>query len=125
MSSIEVLGSCQRDADGGGLSGCGDRVVTAGAGTDGNNGCWVRGGWQLFDQYKGGAVPPKELGPSREYNLDLIPKFMMANGKLVQGACRTVRSRASQEERLMTLCSRFRYCHSPLRPRPSARNDVH
>jgi len=48
----------------------------------------VRAGWwQLFDQYKGGAAPPKELGPSREYNLDLIPKFMMANGKLVQGAC--------------------------------------
>jgi Rab GDP dissociation inhibitor len=27
---------------------------------------------------------PKELGPNREYNIDLVPKFMMANGKLVK-----------------------------------------
>ncbi len=27
---------------------------------------------------------PKELGPNRDYNIDLVPKFMMANGKLVK-----------------------------------------
>jgi Rab GDP dissociation inhibitor len=27
---------------------------------------------------------PKELGPNREYNIDLVPKFMMSNGLLVK-----------------------------------------
>ncbi len=27
---------------------------------------------------------PQELGPNRDYNIDLVPKFMMANGKLVR-----------------------------------------
>jgi Rab GDP dissociation inhibitor len=27
---------------------------------------------------------PKELGSSRDYNVDMVPKFMMANGKLVR-----------------------------------------
>ena len=26
---------------------------------------------------------PKELGPNRDWNVDLVPKFMMTNGKLV------------------------------------------
>ena len=26
----------------------------------------------------------QELGPNRDYNIDLAPKFMMANGKLVR-----------------------------------------
>mmetsp|Transcript_1940 Transcript_1940/g.3983 ORF Transcript_1940/g.3983 Transcript_1940/m.3983 type:complete len:443 (-) Transcript_1940:329-1657(-) len=39
---------------------------------------------QVFEQFKGGAAPPESLGASREYNLDMIPKFMMANGKLVR-----------------------------------------
>jgi Rab GDP dissociation inhibitor len=29
-------------------------------------------------------APPKELGSSRDYNVDLVPKFMMAKGKLVR-----------------------------------------
>jgi hypothetical protein len=39
---------------------------------------------QLFEKYRGGAAPPKELGPSRDYNVDMVPKFMMARGKLVK-----------------------------------------
>lgn len=39
---------------------------------------------QLFERFRGGATPPKELGSSRDYNVDMVPKFMMANGKLVK-----------------------------------------
>jgi Rab GDP dissociation inhibitor len=37
---------------------------------------------QLFDKFKKGK-PTEALGPSREYNVDLIPKFIMASGLLV------------------------------------------
>jgi len=30
---------------------------------------------QLFEKYKSGSQPPKELGESREYNVDIIPKI--------------------------------------------------
>jgi Rab GDP dissociation inhibitor len=30
------------------------------------------------------VVPPKEYGHNRDWNIDLIPKFIMANGKLVK-----------------------------------------
>jgi len=36
--------------------------------------------WQKFK----GCEPPKELGPNRDWNVDLIPKFVMANGLLVK-----------------------------------------
>ena len=39
---------------------------------------------QLYEQLRGGAKPPPELGASRDYNVDMVPKFMMANGKLVK-----------------------------------------
>lgn len=39
---------------------------------------------QLFEKFRPGQPVPKELGPNREYNIDLVPKFMMANGKLVK-----------------------------------------
>ena len=39
---------------------------------------------QLFEQLRPGATPPPALGPSRDYNVDMVPKFMMANGKLVK-----------------------------------------
>ena len=35
---------------------------------------------QLFEQYKGGAAPPAALGASRDYNVDIVPKFIMASG---------------------------------------------
>jgi len=37
---------------------------------------------QLFEKFKKGK-PSEALGPSREYNVDLIPKFIMASGLLV------------------------------------------
>jgi len=37
--------------------------------------------WKLF---RNGVEPPKELGTNRDWNIDLIPKFIMANGKLVK-----------------------------------------
>ena len=37
--------------------------------------------WKLF---RPSVEPPKELGANREWNVDLIPKFVMANGNLVK-----------------------------------------
>eukprot|EP00304_Pavlova_gyrans_P005172 CAMPEP_0206047050 /NCGR_PEP_ID=MMETSP1466-20131121/20186_1 /ASSEMBLY_ACC=CAM_ASM_001126 /TAXON_ID=44452 /ORGANISM="Pavlova gyrans, Strain CCMP608" /LENGTH=450 /DNA_ID=CAMNT_0053422055 /DNA_START=55 /DNA_END=1407 /DNA_ORIENTATION=+ len=39
---------------------------------------------EMFKKYANGEKPPPELGSSRDYNIDLIPKFMMASGKLVK-----------------------------------------
>jgi len=38
---------------------------------------------QLFEKFKK-ATPSDKLGPSRDYNVDLIPKFLMSCGTLVQ-----------------------------------------
>jgi Rab GDP dissociation inhibitor len=39
---------------------------------------------QLFEQFKQGEKPPASLGASRDYNVDVIPKFIMSSGLLVQ-----------------------------------------
>ncbi|KAI5313710.1 hypothetical protein L3X38_042886 [Prunus dulcis] len=39
---------------------------------------------QLWKRFRGDDKPPESLGSSREYNVDMIPKFMMANGGLVR-----------------------------------------
>ncbi|KAI0493400.1 hypothetical protein KFK09_023516 [Dendrobium nobile] len=39
---------------------------------------------QLWKRFRGSDKPPAHLGPSRDYNVDMIPKFMMANGTLVR-----------------------------------------
>eukprot|EP01105_Mastigella_eilhardi_P026307 TRINITY_DN7518_c0_g1_i1.p1 TRINITY_DN7518_c0_g1~~TRINITY_DN7518_c0_g1_i1.p1 ORF type:complete len:467 (+),score=152.07 TRINITY_DN7518_c0_g1_i1:64-1401(+) len=39
---------------------------------------------QLFEQFKDGAKPDASLGASRDYNVDVVPKFIMAAGLLVQ-----------------------------------------
>jgi len=40
---------------------------------------------QLYTKLRGeGQKPPANLGASRDYNVDLVPKFIMANGLLVQ-----------------------------------------
>jgi len=38
---------------------------------------------QLFKKYKNGATPPEKLGKDRDYNIDIVPKFMMAAEDLV------------------------------------------
>jgi len=38
----------------------------------------------LWKRFREGAEPPKEYGHNRDWNVDLIPKFIMANGKLVK-----------------------------------------
>ena len=38
----------------------------------------------LWAQFRPGVDPPKEYGHNRDWNVDLIPKFIMANGKLVK-----------------------------------------
>jgi Rab GDP dissociation inhibitor len=38
----------------------------------------------LFKKFRNQDTIPKTLGNSREYNVDLIPKFLMANGNLVK-----------------------------------------
>ncbi|CAM8925171.1 hypothetical protein QQ045_023524 [Rhodiola kirilowii] len=39
---------------------------------------------QLWKRFRGSESHPESLGSSREYNVDMIPKFMMANGLLVR-----------------------------------------
>jgi Rab GDP dissociation inhibitor len=39
---------------------------------------------QLFQQLKGSAQPSADLGASRDYNVDLIPKFITASGIMVK-----------------------------------------
>ncbi|XP_052190503.1 guanosine nucleotide diphosphate dissociation inhibitor At5g09550 [Diospyros lotus] len=39
---------------------------------------------QLWKRFRGSDAPPEQLGLSRDYNVDMIPKFMMANGALVR-----------------------------------------
>ena len=45
---------------------------------------------QLFEKF-GAGQPGGALGNSREYNIDLAPKFIMANGILVKMLIMTVR----------------------------------
>lgn len=46
--------------------------------------------WKLF---KGEELPPKELGHNRDWNIDLIPKYIMSGGKLVKILLKTRVSR--------------------------------
>ncbi|MED6144075.1 Rab GDP dissociation inhibitor beta [Stylosanthes scabra] len=39
---------------------------------------------QLWKRFRGDDNPPETLGTSKDYNVDMIPKFMMANGGLVR-----------------------------------------
>ena len=39
---------------------------------------------QLWERFRPGKEPPKQLGPSRDFNIDMVPKFIMANGNLVK-----------------------------------------
>ncbi|PKI74979.1 hypothetical protein CRG98_004751 [Punica granatum] len=39
---------------------------------------------QLWKKFRNDDKPPAHLGSSRDYNVDMIPKFMMANGTLVR-----------------------------------------
>ena len=39
---------------------------------------------QLWDKFRPGEKPPAGLGRSNDYNVDSCPKFIMANGKMVQ-----------------------------------------
>lgn len=44
---------------------------------------------QLWDKFRPGQTPTEELGANRDWNIDLIPKFIMANGKLVHALLHT------------------------------------
>ncbi|EFA86431.1 Rab GDP dissociation inhibitor alpha [Heterostelium album PN500] len=39
---------------------------------------------QLFEKYRGGAKPTESLGNTRDYNIDLVPKFILSSGLLVK-----------------------------------------
>ncbi|KAG5041078.1 hypothetical protein JHK85_013554 [Glycine max] len=39
---------------------------------------------QLWKRFRGDDKPPPHLGASRDYNIDMNPKFIMANGNLVR-----------------------------------------
>lgn len=47
----------------------------------------------LYKIFKDGKEPPKELGHNRDWNIDLIPKYIMSGGKLVKILLKTRVSR--------------------------------
>lgn len=47
----------------------------------------------LWQKFKPGTEPPKELGANRDWNVDLVPKFIMATGDLVKILLKTRVSR--------------------------------
>eukprot|EP00747_Dinoflagellata_sp_TGD_P167137 gnl/TRDRNA2_/TRDRNA2_191063_c0_seq1.p1 gnl/TRDRNA2_/TRDRNA2_191063_c0~~gnl/TRDRNA2_/TRDRNA2_191063_c0_seq1.p1 ORF type:complete len:457 (-),score=129.10 gnl/TRDRNA2_/TRDRNA2_191063_c0_seq1:35-1405(-) len=47
----------------------------------------------LWEKFRPGTKPPPELGANRDWNVDLIPKFIMASGSLVKILLKTKVSR--------------------------------
>lgn len=47
----------------------------------------------LWAKFRPGTSPPKELGANRDWNVDLVPKFIMASGGLVKILLKTKVSR--------------------------------
>lgn len=41
---------------------------------------------QMYEKFGNNEQPPAQLGSSRDYNIDLIPKFIMASGA-IEGRC--------------------------------------
>lgn len=39
---------------------------------------------QLWAKFRDGQTPPESIGRNRDYNVDLVPKFMMANGEIIR-----------------------------------------
>mmetsp|Transcript_8318 Transcript_8318/g.30693 ORF Transcript_8318/g.30693 Transcript_8318/m.30693 type:complete len:442 (+) Transcript_8318:45-1370(+) len=39
---------------------------------------------QLWEKFLPGQTPPEKMGPSRDWNVDLVPKFIMGSGQLVK-----------------------------------------
>jgi Rab GDP dissociation inhibitor len=44
---------------------------------------------QLYEKFQPGQKPPASLGQSRDYNIDLVPKFLMASGLMVKFLLKT------------------------------------
>jgi len=44
---------------------------------------------QLYEKFYPGQKPPEALGQSRDYNIDLVPKFLMASGLMVKFLLKT------------------------------------
>jgi len=38
---------------------------------------------ELYRQFRGSEAPPAQLGQSRDYCVDLVPKFIMADGTVI------------------------------------------
>jgi len=57
---------------------------------------------QMYQKFRGpDAKPPANLGRSRDYNIDLIPKYLMANGQLKKILIATGVTRYSMQFRLI------------------------
>jgi len=44
---------------------------------------------QMFEKFFPGKKAPESFGPSRDYNIDLVPKFLMASGLIVKFLLKT------------------------------------
>lgn len=52
----------------------------------------------MFERFRPGLPVPQSLGPNRDYAVDMVPKFIMANGKLIRVLLHT---KVVSEERSM------------------------
>jgi len=44
---------------------------------------------QIYEKFLSGQKPPESLGQSRDYNIDIVPKFLMATGLMVKFLLKT------------------------------------
>jgi len=82
---------------------------------------------QLYGRFHAGQTPPKALGPSRDYNVDMVPKFILSGGELVRAPGISIRrgsdtwctGRAHWSVGVPRICTRP--CHRPPRCRAGSR----
>ena len=52
---------------------------------------------QLYERFRPGQKPPTKLGSSRDYNVDMVPKFIMAGGVLVRVLVHTGKATCTEQ----------------------------
>ena len=82
-------------------------------GQPGLTACLLR---QLYGRFRAGQEPPKALGPSRDYNVDMVPKFILSGGELVRALGVSIRSHVLVQWACGTEHRRAQDLHAPLPP---------
>ena len=70
---------------------------------------------QLYERFRPGQKPPTKLGSSRDYNVDMVPKFIMAGGELVRVLVHTgVSESVSRTMSVSRAINFYEHTHLPL-----------